>query len=492
MKSKTLYGLLSLVVLNCIVLWVFLNTEKKLNSDRKQTLEEKLDVTIVIPEFEHFDNDITATVQSIATSYPTLPILVLSDGIPYPYPKLSTGLARYVFTSNNPTIPRQMSDPFNFIKSKYVLLVPDGSRIIENSIEKIVWSLKTSKDSTILVAPISNEPIACKLINLDLKLWTLKYTTNTDIKGRCEYVVNDAAYLLEARMFQNFSEVFVPPFHESFFIQAKVNNLKLNTVSPKGNYFKRGKFLFTDRHKKWKHNTKIQKQREALYKRFGIKRLLTSSGQEKWYGCSKATARCFPSVIDVPYFLYQERWTPPCCLNALRRTARYVFSTLEQFGIVYWLEGGSLLGAARHGDIIPWDYDVDIGMFLNETNKAPFLKTVWSARKKHIDQQGYVWERATEGDFIRVQYSVTNHLHVDIFPFFEKDGVMTKNTWFKSHRQDMEFPAHFLKPLERLMFVGVEAMVPNHHRKFLELKFGEGVIEKPQYPFPEKLLGVQL
>ncbi len=44
----------------------------------------------------------------------------------------------------------------------------------------------------------------------------------------------------------------------------------------------------------------------------------------------------------------------------------------------------------------------------------------------HHEADGFVWERAPEGDFYRVQYSAVNHLHVDIFPFYEKDGVMTK------------------------------------------------------------------
>ena len=177
-------------------------------------------------------------------------------------------------------------------------------------------------------------------------------------------------------------------------------------------------------------------------------------------------------------------------MQGLRKTAQHVFSTIENAGIVYWLEGGSLLGAARHHDIIPWDYDVDIGIYMNDIKKVTFLKKVWTDKEKYVDFNGFVWERATEGEFIRVQYSKTNHLHVDIFPFFERNGVMTKNTWFKSHRQDMEFPARYLKPLERLKFVGVDALVPNHYREFLEMKFGPGVIENPKYPFPEKLTGV--
>ncbi|KAB0391737.1 hypothetical protein E2I00_012789 [Balaenoptera physalus] len=93
---------------------------------------------------------------------------------------------------------------------------------------------------------------------------------------------------------------------------------------------------------------------------------------------------------------------------------------------------------------------------------------------------------AVEGDFFRVQYSESNHLHVDLWPFYPRNGVMTKDTWL-DHRQDVEFPEHFLQPLVPLPFAGFVAQAPNNYRRFLELKFGPGVIESPEYPNPALL-----
>ena len=96
-------------------------------------------------------------------------------------------------------------------------------------------------------------------------------------------------------------------------------------------------------------------------KRHGISELVFAGSTVSWLGCAKTTSPC-------PFNLYVNRLgfnTAPCCREHMQTLGHTLSGWLEEMGLSYWLEGGTLLGAVReNGALLAWEDDVDVSVLL--------------------------------------------------------------------------------------------------------------------------------
>lgn len=129
---------------------------------------------------------------------------------------------------------------------------------------------------------------------------------------------------------------------------------------------------------------------------------------------------------------------------ALLDILQQVAQICERHDIPYWLDGGTLLGAVRHGGFIPWDDDIDIAIRKEDLER--FEKVMVQELPPHLflqtpqsDRQRIPFYKVRNLNSFLVEYgddfsrNYSKGIYIDIFPMEPWPSFGAKISHFLSH-----------------------------------------------------------
>ena len=163
---------------------------------------------------------------------------------------------------------------------------------------------------------------------------------------------------------------------------------------------------------------------------------------------------------------------------------RFVDNVCKKHEINYWLDGGTLLGAVRHGGFIPWDDDVDLTMLRKDYNKLLEVLPLEISKHDYFKENCGLTlliegQKNYFSDF-KSFYDVDNkegYLNDDNFSFLQI-------AWLKPYVKIDFFPKDFLET-EKISFFK-KNYVSNKYKFNQKVKKGEYLFFKKLNEFNDK------
>lgn len=171
---------------------------------------------------------------------------------------------------------------------------------------------------------------------------------------------------------------------------------------------------------------------------------------------------------------------PPSYCN-ISRLVSTLLAHCEKHNITIWPEYGTLLGWARHDNIIAWDYDADFGVFAE--NKDKLLATFRAEHPEHImlDEAYY-----SDTGCLALHDRDNRTDIVDVI-FYRHDGAQLRSTQSAQILADYPCPYNYcynlewIFPLTRDTLLGHQVWIPVQVGKLLAMVYGEWRDYPPEF-----------
>ncbi|XP_076393264.1 ribitol 5-phosphate transferase FKRP isoform X2 [Megachile rotundata] len=286
MRLKFVRTLLVLALLGNIIVWhriwrlftaqntLRLLTPSMVTPDPPQKLHRRLArlVTVVIRQFETFENDVTSTVESVLNFFPTMPILIVCNELPYPPLQLdfaNESMQNVKLISVEPEFNKSYDErnPLFYIRTKYVLFLPDGSRL--SSKQVMQDTITQAAKFGIVTIPIGSITLNCINIDLKIKEWSLRFSHTAG--NECDSVNGKHATMFETKLLRKLSDPFLLPFTDALYIQTTALSIKIHILSDF--QFNEGKPLYRNQQSQWKLQQLYQSRERSMFEKLGIKKI---------------------------------------------------------------------------------------------------------------------------------------------------------------------------------------------------------------------------
>ena len=165
-------------------------------------------------------------------------------------------------------------------------------------------------------------------------------------------------------------------------------------------------------------------------------------------------------------------------MKTLRDMLKNVNKIFKENNMVYWINGGTLLGAVRHSNLIPWDDDADLYIMSKDENKFLSLKNILNKNGYDI---GHFWGGYKIFPINGKVIQNTNSDKYDYkFPFIDiflaeqiDNKIVDSNELCRKSWPNSYFNYNELYPLRSYKFADFELVGPHNPIPYLDRLYGK-------------------